>query len=1100
MFDSETAEIMRAAPALPGLDPAELPQILTEQYAQLVARRLRRVDGPDDATVEAANAWSLARIADAYEIVVAIQRDADYRRAAAFVAGTAHQILALERAETDAADSVAIMDRDRIHPAIAAAVLFLAAEQYADAHEAARLIRPEDGEQDFVCTILAENIRDLARGNFQGILDRSSRRPATFDAAGPLDQRATTALFEGLVVGVELFAAEVLAEDWPEKTAGRFDGAPSAFSGVLGLASHEHGRLDDLSPEFLTTFPGPRHLASLLLAAHDSTADAAVTCLNPPEGSDAIYWRSWLRHHARDAPFIWPNHRQAIGQGFHENGKSAVLVLPTGAGKTTVSCLKIAAALASGKSVVFLAPTHALVDQLTEDLQKVFPELLEGLVVSSNFDRLFATGTSLESIEVMTPERCLALLSYSPEAFENVGLLVFDECHLLSPASNLRRALDGMFCVLAFNSIAPDADFLFLSAMLKNGGAFAEWIEALTGRSCVFADPLWKPSRQARGVLLYDSAEIAQIRRDASAIQEMEDNRKMKRARGLRRPAAEALRCQPHALFGLQHNWLADAASRCTLVPIARTPVKLTGDLNWNGSIYLKPNVNKVAAQVGAAAARNGLKGIVFVNRKDTAASTAREISALLGDAPEPTKDEQARWHALEQELGSLEHSILGGPAAAVPHNAQMLRLERELAERMFRRADGAKVIVATPTLAQGLNLPAHIAILAGDKRSDPDEGGRASLEAHEILNAAARAGRAGHLANGIVLLIPDPVLQFRRGLPLAHGARDKLKSILPEDDRCLSLSDPLQTVLDRIANDTVVDRDVEYTLNRLATAVAREGPETEFTTPFSMDRSLAAFTAKKFKRKEEFDAKVSRLNELISQRAKEADDQVLVELATQSGAPASILKSLRQSIDDQIDALPQSIPAWTSWIIKWLAEDQVARDAVLGRDRRAILGATGNRKSHPLTDAAVQDLELGVLGWLYGQPLCEIEKLLGGDPAAKPICPRSRDLVSQLVPLSLSFASGLVASAARANPAVADGTATPVAVIDCLAAGVRRGIETPNKLAFSDIKRGFLCRVQTHLAYAGLIEHEPEFANTDEYPTVVDRLREHLASLGVSI
>ena len=100
------------------------------------------------------------------------------------------------------------------------------------------------------------------------------------------------------------------------------------------------------------------------------------------------------------------------------------------------------------------------------------------------------------------------------------------------------------------------------------------------------------------------------------------------------------------------------------------------------------------------------------------------------------------------------------------------------------------------------------------------------------------------------------------------------------------------------------------------------------------MERSLAAFTAKKFKWEEEFDAKVSRLNELISQRAKEADDQVLVELATQSGAPASILRSLRQSIDDQIDALPQSIPAWTSWIIKWLADDQDARDAVLGRDQ----------------------------------------------------------------------------------------------------------------------------------------------------------------------
>lgn len=1113
MFDPVTAEIMRTAPALPGLNPAELPQLLTAQYAELVARRMRRVEGAEDAAGDGAadGEWPLARIADAYEIVVSVRRDADYRRAAAFVAGTAHQILAQDLAQTDAAVSVPIMDRDRIHPAIAAAVLFLVAEQYADAHEAARLIKPEDGEQDYVCTILAENIRDLARGNFQSILDRAQRRPAGFFSGGLLEQRGTTALFESLVVGVELFAAEVLAADMPEKAAGRFDGARAAFARVLALSSLEHGRLGDLSQNFQTTYPGPRHLASLLLAAYDSIAGAAVTRLQPPDGSDGDYWRSWLRHRANAAPFVWPNHREAIAKGFHESGKSAVLVLPTGAGKTTVSCLKIAAVLASGKSVVFLAPTHALVDQLTDDLQKVFPESLEGSVVSSDFDRLFASGTNFESIEVMTPERCLALLSYSPEAFENVGLLVFDECHLLSPVSSLRRALDGMFCVLAFNSIATEADFLFLSAMLDNGAAFAEWIEELTGRTCVFADPLWKPSRQARGVVLYEGKALEDAKKLARARQrEVNEKRRdtfyqkkaegkkapdkeYEPAKGLLSPAKEVLTFKPFALFGLQHNWLAGAAPSCTLTAISDSPVTLTGKLNKDGSIYLTPNVNKVAAQVAAAAARNGLKGIVFVNRKDTAASTACEISALLGDPPEKTQDEEERWKALEIELGGLEHAIFPAPAAAVPHNALMLRLERDLAERLFRRADGSKVIVATPTLAQGLNLPAHIAILAGDKRSDPEEGGREDLEAHEILNAAARAGRAGHLANGIVLLIPEAVLQFRQGRPFPKGVLDKLKSVLPEDDRCLSLSDPLQTILDRINVAAAADPDVEYALNRLATAVAPEGAETEATTRFSIGRSLAAFTAIRINQKTEFDAKVARLNELIGERAKEADDQVLTELATQSGAPLGILKSLRQRIEDQIERLPQTIPDWTSWIINWLAEDQDARDAILIRDGRAILGATGKKKDGPLTADAVRNLEPGILAWLRGEPLREIERQLGGDPAEKAICPRARELVSQLVPLSLSFAAGLVARTASDIPAVADGTATPVSVIDCLAAGVRRGFDTPNKLAFSDIKRGFLSRVQTHQAYSATIEREPEISNMEEYPAVVDRMRVYL-------
>jgi hypothetical protein len=41
---------------------------------------------------------------------------------------------------------------------------------------------------------------------------------------------------------------------------------------------------------------------------------------------------------------------------------------------------------------------------------------------------------SLRKIEVMTPEHCLALLSYAQHAFADVGLMVFDECHHQQPA------------------------------------------------------------------------------------------------------------------------------------------------------------------------------------------------------------------------------------------------------------------------------------------------------------------------------------------------------------------------------------------------------------------------------------------------------------------------------------------------------------------------------------------------------------------------------------------------------------------------------------------------------------------------------------------
>ncbi len=1097
MFDPVTANILRSAPALPGLDPAKLPQLLTAQYAKLVARRLRMTEGYEGETGEGATetGWSLTRIADTYELIVSIQSEPDTRRAAAFVAGTARQILAQEAVAADETSATPVMDRDGIDPAVAAAVLFLAAEQYADAHESARNIRIQDRPQPYVCTLLAEDIRDLALGRFESILKRTGRRPEAFVSGQSLEEHSTTALFEALIVGIEMFAAEVLSVAVPAKAQGHFDSAQAAFQCVVQLSSRDHAELGHQAERLMTSYPGPRHIASLLLVAYESTAGAAVTKVPPPSGADPEFWRKWLRHRANTAPFLWPNHREALEKGFQDTGKSAVLVLPTGSGKTTVSCIKIAGALARKKSVIFIAPTHALVDQLTEDLQQVFPEELVGSVVSSDFDLAFAAGSALKSIEVMTPERCLALLSYAPEVFENVGLLVFDECHLLSPYSNLRRALDSMFCVLAFNSIVPDADFLFLSAMLKNGSEFAEWIKKLTGRDCVFADPLWKPSRQARGVVLYKRQALDAIRSRALEIQKDEDARKGKVAKSLRKPAQEALTCLPFALFGLRHNWLKDNSASFTIVKISDSPITLTGKLSRNKKgVNLTPNANKVAAQIAASAARNDLKGIVFVNSKVTAASTARKISKLLGDAPEATPDEQARLDALKSELGDLKHSLIPAPAAAVPHSAQMIRQERDLAERLYRRADGAQVIVATPTLAQGLNLPAHIAILAGDKRSDPDDGEREALEAHEILNAAARAGRAGHLANGIVLLVPEPILQFSKTDEIGPDVAQKLQSVLPEDDRCLTLSAPLQVILDRISAADLTDGDVEYALNRLTTAIAPEDGELAANSRFVVKKSFAKFLAERRNAVEEFNAKVQRLNEVLAERSKEAGDKVLGELAAQSGAPIAVLRTLRQRLIDGIGALPSSISGWASWIISWLEQDDTARDAILIRDRRAILGAAGLKKDGALTGDAVKRLEAGISAWLTGAPLCDIERQLGGDPDDKLVCPQARELISQVIPLSFSFAAGLVSHTALEIEDIANGTATPIAVIECLAAGVRRGFDMPSKLAFADIKRGFLGRVQAHEAFAETIMDPPEFENTADYQNVIDRMRAYLA------
>ncbi len=390
--------------------------------------------------------------------------------------------------------------------------------------------------------------------------------------------------------------------------------------------------------------------------------------------------------------------------------------------------------------------------------------------------------------------------------------------------------------------------------MIKNGDEFSKWVEELTGRACLNIELLWKPSRQARGVVIYSQDELEQAKTRARNTQIQLNMEKANIAKSLRSKSAKELNVQPHVLWGLQHNWLDRRNNKaiCNFTKLIEQNIQLNGTLR-DGRVTLQPNANSVAAQIATQCATKNMKTIVFVNQKQHACSLATEISKNFNSEINVTPKEEKLWEALLIETGGQAHSLLRAPEIAVPHNASMLKLERELAESMYRRESGAKVIVATPTLAQGLNLPAQIAILAGDKRANLESGGRESLASHELLNAAARAGRAGHLANGIVLLIPDPVISFPENKFLDRGVVGKLQSLIPEDDRCVVISDPLTEILDRISEGNILDRDVLYMVNRVAILDEKEVSNESL---LKLRKSFAAYRAKQSNAFEEFDSK----------------------------------------------------------------------------------------------------------------------------------------------------------------------------------------------------------------------------------------------------
>lgn len=1067
MFDATTTTLLRSAPAMPGLDPEHIPAFLTAQYANLAAARLR---GEEGATSQINNGWSLERLADTYELLTSLTRDPAVRRPAAFVAGTAQQILA-RRQLLDPSSPLSNVDRDRVDPSLAAAILFLSAEQYADANEAANAIRLEIPDQLYEARVLSEHIVDLARGRLGAILTRSLdwRRQPDYD---DLETRALASLLETLATGIELLAAQVLYQNAPAPASGRYDGASAAFNAVLQASAVRANQfLVEVESNSILTYAGPHHLASLLLSTADSLIAASLLAVPPPSGANEATWSKWLRSRAEAVPYVWPNHREAITKQFHETGASAVVVLPTGAGKTTVSSLKIAGVLARGKKVVFLAPTHALVDQLTDDLQQMFPVGVMGSVVSNDFDLLLLDSAQLRDVEVMTPERCLAMLSFAPEAFHDVGLLVFDECHLLSPEmGRIRRALDAMLCVLGFNHVAPDADLLFLSAMVKNPVDMSDWIANLTGRPCVAVDLPWKPSRQARGVVIYDNAELNQIKSAAAVVQKKGNTKAGSAAKTLRTAAKKLLCARPFAIWGLQHNWLIENEKKASALttPLLNSPLPLAG-APYNQTVRLTPNVNTVATHLTVAAVKYGLKCIVFVNKKADALNVAKQISVALSTSLKPTEREQVRWDALNAELGGLKHAVISGPAVAVPHNSAMLPLERNLCEEMFRRPDGAQAIVATPTLAQGLNLPAHLAILAGDKRADAS--GREELKAHELLNAAARAGRAGHLANGLVLLIPEPLISFDKPTTLSSRTVTKLRSILPEDDHCVLVSDPLEVVLDRLMAGAHMDPDVQYTVNRFAVLREVEGGTEEPTHLFDLTKSFGSYLAHKRNAQQVFTQKVATFKATINAAMPGALDSATAVLATQSGLSTKLLTELRDRLRDQLDAPPASIVGWLEWTLSWLDQDENARDALFGDVRSDICAMLGKPAKQGVESGDFIKLLLPLKAWVTGKTVREIEIALGGTPDAdserQRICPRARELLGALVPRGLSFTLGLISKVMKDLETGETHPHIDMSLIETLAAAVRKGYDSPEKLAYASQHKLILSRVQMHAAFA---------------------------------
>jgi hypothetical protein len=1068
VYDPETSRLIRAIPSVAGIDPARLPEELTRVYTSIVALRTRVREQNDRSEELIQSLAMLRKLVNPFEIAVALNNQTYNVGSLAFVAAAAHHLLFLaEEVGLYPARPSDRLDVHTISPDISAVLLFIIAGYPSDAAEVGKKIRSRPGGIGASVTFA---IGRLAVGDLFPILEINSDFMP--EPGLPIMERAAYSLWYDILIAIQELARQLLGEpategpDWLSIL--RAVQAASVQSINIGGLGNDAGPL-------VFSLSGPHHLASLLVGAGTSLLQHAAIRVPTPPGLEGSEWTTFLRRLARQRPYLWSNHQEALRQGYLDANTSSVISFPTGAGKSILAELKIASTLHRGHKAVYLAPTHALVGQLARALKRTFDseDVHDSLIGEGAFSE--AEEPQLAKISVMTPERCLMLLSLYPEAFRDVGLLVFDECHLLHATGSMpeRRSIDAMLCLLAMLEVSPKSEVVLLSAMIKNAVDLASWLASVLGEKCIALELQWKPTRQARGCLVFDTAEI----------EKLEAEIRMAKGKTKTPPAAlqRKLKAKPYGFFCLQQLWESDDGANYSHVLLSDSQVALSAEpLQWR----LTGNKNSVSSNLATSLARRGVKTLVFSQDHRFCTSIAESIVGSPGSQVPLRDDERRMLDASTEEMGDPTSVYYFPNGLAACHHGLMLPSERGLSEALFAREDGVNAIAATPTLAQGMNLPAQVVIIAGYDRFDEKSAGPEQMAAHEVLNAAGRAGRAGFHSQGLVLVIPTQVVRFAPATgEMGHEWWNLKRGIFSQNDHCLIVEDPVEKLLDAIhLADDPEERGLRYFLNRL--------PEDAAQLTAVLGKSLAAYHAKKGAATAAFEARVQRALETRQKLFPAPDGKVWIShLSRAMGYTPTVLQSCFAAIFEAYDG-NRSVMSWVEWLLSWAMEDKERFFFFVSPARFEDAIPTKAGRGGPLRtyEEMASITKQCVALWMGGSPLNKIQAVLKPHDASG-YCIDARKFAIRLIP-DLSYIAGLPGLILRQSIISGDVTGKIPTRLLVLASCVREGFDLTEKLAMKVVRRNKYTRVGCHKLFFELSSRVELGGPAEEFASTIKRIR----------
>lgn len=413
-------------------------------------------------------------------------------------------------------------------------------------------------------------------------------------------------------------------------------------------------------------------------------------------------------------PVLWRAQRE-LGKHNVFRGRSAVVQLPTGTGKTASFSLILRSGLYrnSYHVAIVVAPFKSIRDEIFRNLEEQFQnEQIDINSISTELKIDFSdfTFTERRAVLIVTPEKLLFMVQHSPNFLVEVGLFIFDEAHQLDNSGR------GVTFELLLSTIdllvSKEVQKVFVSAVIGNPDDVSRWFNS--GENVVVSELL--PRKFSR-ILGYS-------------------------------------KWQDKTMHGELHTWnKLQKTNSWVEFPNFYRPVQIKKN-------KFQPNFNVKNHTEGtrwatALTTRQFVKGgmvAVYAPRKDSINGLSKVFIKLKNKLSEHNEMKQSisalcNLFALNFGKNSvLVNSYLSG---IFVHDGDVPDGIRTSLEYEAHRGN-IQLLLCTNTLAQGVNLPIKTLIITSVGN------GMLELNDRDTINLVGRAGRTGVINESNVIFMQN--------------------------------------------------------------------------------------------------------------------------------------------------------------------------------------------------------------------------------------------------------------------------------------------------------------------------------------------------------